>query len=97
MTKFASLVEKLLDEPTEDGAKTKREAVVELFIENLMDGDRTAWKLFIDRAWPVTNTVELSADVTMRAEMQQAAEELQAMIAGREGRELHERSSEMQS
>jgi hypothetical protein len=59
------------------------ERVVGLFIENLMNGDRTAWKLFMDRACPVTNTVELTADVLLRAEMQQAAEELQAMIGAR--------------
>lgn len=31
----------------------------------------------------VTNTVELSAGVTMRAEMQQAAEELKGMVERR--------------
>ena len=82
MTRFAELVESILDQPA-DGSKTKREAVAELLVEKLLDGDRTAWKLYLARAWPVPNLVELSADVSLRSEMERAAGELDEMLNGR--------------
>ena len=79
VTRFAELVESILDQPA-DGSKTKREAVAELLVERLLDGDRTAWKLYLARAWPVPNLVELSADVSLRSEMERAARELDEML-----------------
>jgi len=82
VTRFAELVESILDRPA-DGSKTKREAVAELLVERLLDGDRSAWSLYLARAWPVPNLVELSADVSLRSEMERAAGELNEMLNGR--------------
>ena len=80
---MATVARKVLSEAAGEGDVTKAENVVRKLFDLAMEGNVQAIKLLLDREWPANTTVEVTADVTLRAEMEQAATELRAMLGGR--------------
>jgi len=70
-------------------ARTKLELLAENIVTDALRGDSQSRKLLIERLYPMLNRHEIAgADgeairIRWEAEMQQAAQELQAMIGGR--------------
>ena len=70
-------------------ARTKLELLAETIVDDALRGDSQSRKLLIERLYPMLNRHEIAGAegeairIRREAEMRQAAEELQAMIAGR--------------
>ena len=80
---LSTIAHKVMTEAVAAGDVTKAETVVRKLFDLAMEGNVQAIKLLLDREWPANTTVEVTADVTLRAEMEQAATELRAMLGGR--------------
>tara|TARA_Y100001973_G_scaffold72485_1_gene105717 strand:+ start:2528 stop:2896 length:369 start_codon:yes stop_codon:yes gene_type:complete len=78
---FEALVNQALDKEVPGHGITKREALAELFVNQLLQKkNATAFAHYIKRGWPEISKHEISADVDMNAEMQVAAEELRRIL-----------------
>lgn len=78
---FEALVNRALDKEVPGHNITKREALAELFVNQLLaKKNENAFAHFIKRCWPEISRHEITADVDMSAEMQVAAEELRRML-----------------
>lgn len=78
---FEALVNRALDKEVPGHGITKREALAELFVNQLLaKRNDAAFGHYIRRGWPEVSKHEISADVDLNAEMQVAAEELRRML-----------------
>jgi len=82
---FETLVNEALDKEVPGHGVTKREALAELFVNQLLQKrNRDAFSHYIKRGWPEVSKHEISADLDVHAEMDVAAEELARILEGRE-------------
>ena len=79
----STIAHKVMTEAFAVGDVTKAETVVRKRFDLAMEGNLQAIKLLLDRESPANTTVEVTADVTLRAEMEQVATELRTMLGGR--------------
>lgn len=78
---FEALVNRALDKEVPGHNITKREALAELFVNQLLAKKNEApFGHYIRRGWPEVSKHEISADVDLNAEMQVAAKELRRML-----------------
>jgi hypothetical protein len=78
---FETLVNRALDKEIPGHGITKREALAELFVNQLLAKKNDApFGHYIRRGWPEISKHEISADVDLNAEMQVAAEELRRRL-----------------
>ena len=80
---FETLVNRALDKEVPGHGITKREALAELFVNQLLaKKNDSAFGHYIRRGWPEISKHEISAEVDMNAEMEVAAEELRRLLEG---------------